>query len=114
VFEKTKVKDKDGTEEEKWRQTAPSARDVDAAKIEALMSAATGARAASFVDSAAKTGLDKPVLSMAFKYDEGKEERVTFARSGDSAYASRVGSPGAVKIETSVIDAIVKALEDLK
>lgn len=114
VFEKTKVKDKDGKEEEKWRQTAPSARDVDAAKIEALMSAATGARATSFVDGAAKTGLDKPELSMAFKYDEGKEERVTFARSGGAAYASRVGSPGAAKIETSVIDAIVKALEDLK
>lgn len=114
VFEKTKVKDKDGKEEEKWRQTAPSAREVDAAKIEALMSAATGARATSFVDGAATTGLNKPELSMAFKYDEGKEERVTFARSGGAAYASRVGSPGAAKIETSVIDAIVKALEDLK
>ena len=45
VFEKTKVKDKDGKEEEKWRQTAPAARDVDAAKIEALIGAATGARA---------------------------------------------------------------------
>jgi hypothetical protein len=66
------------------------------------------------VDSAAKTGLDKPELSLAVKYDEGKEERVTFARSGGSAYAARVGSPGAAKIETSVIDAIVKALEDLK
>jgi hypothetical protein len=114
VFEKSKVKDKDGKEEEKWRQTAPSARDVDAGKIEALMSAATGARATSFVDSTAKTGLDKPELSLAFKYDEGKEERVTFARSGDSAYAARVGSPGAAKIESSVIDAIVKAIEDLK
>ena len=114
VFEKTKVKDKDGKEEEKWRQTAPSARDVDAAKIEALISAATGARAASFVDSTAKTGLDKPELSVALKYDESKEERVTFARTGDSAYASRAGSSGAARIEPSVIDAIVKALEDLK
>lgn len=114
VFEKTKVKDKDGKEEEKWRQTAPSARDVDAAKIEALISAATGARATSFVDSTAKTGLDKPELSVALKYDESKEERVTFARTGDSAYASRAGSSGAARIEPSVIDAIVKALEDLK
>ena len=114
VFEKTKVKDKDGKEEEKWRQTAPSARDVDAAKIEALISAATGARATSFVDSTAKTGLDKPELSVALKYDESKEERVTFARTGGSAFASRAGSSGAARIEPSVIDAIVKALEDLK
>ena len=114
VFEKTKVKDKDGKEQEKWRQTAPAARDVDAAKIEALISAATGARATGFVDSTAKTGLDKPELSLTFKYDEGKEEHVAFARTKDGAYASRAGSPGAAKVEASVIDAIVKAFEDVK
>ena len=114
VFEKTKVKDKDGKEQEKWRQTAPAARDVDAAKVDALISAATGARATGFVNSAAKTGLDKPELSLTFKYDEGKEERVAFARTKDAAYASRVGSPGAAQVDASVIDAIVKALEDVK
>jgi hypothetical protein len=114
VFEKTKVKDKDGKEQEKWRQTAPAARDVDAAKIEALISAATGARATGFADSTAKTGLDKPELSLAFKYDEGKEERVAFARTKEGAYASRTGSPGAAKVDASVVDAIVKALEDVK
>ena len=67
AFEKTKVKDKDGKEQEKWRQTAPAAKDEDAAKIEALISAATGARATGFVDSTAKTGLDKPELSLTFK-----------------------------------------------
>jgi uncharacterized ParB-like nuclease family protein len=108
------VKDKDGKEQEKWRQVAPAARDVDTAKIEALMSTITGARAASFVDSAAKTGLDKPELTVAFKYDEGKEERVTFARTGDSGYAARAGSPGAAKVDASVIDDIVKALGDVK
>jgi hypothetical protein len=49
-----------------------------------------------------------------FKYDEGKEERVDFARAGGQAYASRAGSPGAARIDASVIDAIVKAVEDLK
>ena len=57
MFEKTKVKNKDGKEEEKWRQTAPAAQDVDAAKVEALISAATGARANRFVDSDRK---DRP------------------------------------------------------
>jgi hypothetical protein len=114
VFEKTKAKDKDGKEEEKWRQTAPAARDVDQAKVEAVISAATGARATGFVDSTAKTGLDKPELSVSFKYDEGKEERVTFARAGGSAYAARTGSPGAATVDASAIDGIVKALEDVK
>ncbi|MEO8077113.1 MAG: hypothetical protein ABI818_12340, partial [Acidobacteriota bacterium] len=97
-----------------WRQLAPTARDVDAAKLEALISAATGARATGFVDSTAKTGLDKPELTIAMKYDEGKEERVTFARSPDSGFAARAGSPGAAKVDAATIDGIVKALEDLK
>jgi hypothetical protein len=114
VFEKTKAKDKDGKEQEKWRQTAPAARDIDQAKIEALISAATGTRATGFVDTTAKTGLDKPELAVSVKYDEGKEEHVSFARAGDTAYAARAGSPGAAKVDASAIDGIVKALEDVK
>lgn len=114
TFEKTKVKGKDGKEEEKWKQVAPTARDVDAAKIESLISAATGARATGFVETTAKTGLDKPELTVAFKYDEGKDERVTFARTKDAAYAARAGVPGAAKVDASVIDSIVKALGDVK
>jgi hypothetical protein len=113
TFEKTKTKDKDGKEQEKWRQTAPAAKDVDAAKVEALIAAASAARATGFVDSTAKTGLDKPELTVGFTYD-GKQERVTFARAGGAAYASRAGAPGAAKIDASTIDSIVKALEDLK
>jgi Domain of unknown function (DUF4340) len=113
TFEKTKTKDKDGKETEKWRQTSPSPKDVDSAKVEALVSAASSARATGFVDTTAKTGLDKPELTVALTYD-GKQERVTFARADGSAYASRAGSPGAAKIDASTIDAIVKALEDLK
>jgi hypothetical protein len=114
TFEKAKVKGKDGKEEERWKQTAPTARDVDAAKIEGLISAATGARATGFVDSTAKTGLDKPELTVVFKYDEGKDERVSFARTKDSAYAARAGAPGAAKVDASVIDSIVKALGEVK
>jgi hypothetical protein len=114
VFEKTKVKNKDGKEEEKWRQVAPAARDVDAAKIESLISAATGARATGFVDTTARTGLDKPELTISFKYDDNKEERVSFARTKDAAYAARAGVPGAAKVDASAIDAIVKALGEIK
>jgi hypothetical protein len=115
AFEKTKVKDKDGKEEEKWRQVAPSARDVDSAKVESLITAATGARAMGFVTTTEKTGLEKPEVTIAIKYDEGKkEDRVAFARSGSNGYASRAGSQGAATVETSTIDGIIKALENLK
>lgn len=115
AFEKTKVKDKDGKEEEKWRQVAPAAKDADSAKVDALVSAITAARADSFQDDAAKTGLDKPDLTVTLKFDEGKkEERVAFARSGSDGYASRAGEPGAAKIPASTIESIVKALGELK
>ena len=63
VFEKTKTKNKEGQDEEKWKQSAPTARDLDQSTVDNLISAVTAARATSFVDSAAKTGLDKPRAS---------------------------------------------------
>ena len=115
VFEKTKVKDKDGKEQEKWRQTSPAPKDVDNAKVDALLTAVTGARADTYVDSIAKTGLDKPEVTVAIKFDEGKkEDRVAFGRSGSDAYAQRANDPGAAKIAASTLDAIVKALDELK
>ena len=114
TFEKTKVKDKEGKEVETWKQTAPAARDVDAAKMEGLLSAITGARATSFAPATAKTGLDKPELAVTFKYDTNKEERVAFARTGTTVYASRAGAAGAAIVDATVLDGIVKALETLK
>ena len=119
AFEKTTVKDKDGKEEEKWKQVAPAAKDADGAKVDSLLTAVTGARADGFVADAAaslaKTGLDKPELTVSLKFDGGKkEERVAFGRSGSDGFASRAGEPGAAKIAASTIDAIVKALENLK
>jgi hypothetical protein len=114
-FAKTKTKNKEGKDEEKWQQVAPAARDADQTKVENLLSAVTGARATGFVESAAKTGLDKPELSITIKSDEGKrEEKVTFARSGSDGYAGRGGEPGAAKVDIAAIENIVKSLEALK
>jgi len=116
AYEKTRVKNKDGQDEEKWRQVAPEARDVDTARVEALLAAITAARAGSFVDSTANTGLDKPEISVAIRFDgtEARNERVSFARNGADAYAARAGDPGAAKIDPAVIDALVKAFEGMK
>ena len=115
AFEKTKTKNKDGQDEEKWRQVSPTARDADQTKVENLVSAITSARATGFVDSPAKTGLDKPELSIGIKFEEGKrEEKTTFARSGSDGYAARAGEPGAAKVDIAAIENIVKSLEALK
>ena len=115
AFEKAKAKNKDGKEEEKWRQVSPTARDVDAAKMESLIGSVTQLRASGFADAKAKTGLEKPEMTMTVKSDEGRrEEKVIVARSGADAYAQRNGEPGAARVEAASVDNIVKALEALK
>ena len=114
AFEKTAVKGKDGQEEQKWKQVLPAARDVDSAKVESLVSIVTGTRAMGFVTGSTKTNLDKPEMTIAIKYGDGKEERVTFARSGSDGFAERSGSPGAATVETATLDSIVKSLDDIK
>jgi hypothetical protein len=114
-FEKATVKNKDGQDEETWRQIAPSAQAVDKTRLENLLSAVTQTRATSYVNSTAKTGLDTPVLTATVKSDEGRRsETVKFARAGTDAYAARAGEPGAAKIESSTLDSILKAVDDLQ
>lgn len=115
TFEKTKTKNKEGQDEEKWRQTAPQARELDQSTFDALLSAITGVRATTFVDAASAKGLATPDLAVTVKFDDGKkEDRVTLTKSGSDAYAARAGEPGAAKVEASAVDGIVKALQELK
>jgi hypothetical protein len=112
VFEKTKGKDKDGNDEEQWRQTAPEPKEIDRAKLDALLSSLTGARADSFAGRAPAGG--KTEAAFALKFDESKEERVTLLRAGTDAYAVRDGSQGAAKITTAVLDEILTNVDGLK
>ena len=116
VFEKTRGKNKEGQDEDKWRQTSPQNRELDQPSFDKLLSALTGTRATSFVDGgAAAKALTAPEITATIKFDEGKkEDRVAFARAGNEAFAARSGEPGAAKIEPSTLDSIVKALEELK
>jgi hypothetical protein len=115
AFEKTKAKNKDGQEEQKWRQLSPQARDVDQAKVESLISAITGAQAQALAPAAAKASLQKPELTVTIKFDEGrKEDRVSFARSGTTAYAVRAAEGTPVTVDAATLDGIIKALEEIK
>jgi hypothetical protein len=71
-------------------------------------------RAASFVESTAKTGLDKPALTVTVKFDEGKkEEKVTFGQSGSDVFASRPSEPGAAKADTADFNEAIKSLDEI-
>lgn len=111
VFEKAAGKDKEGKDEEKWRQVAPTAKDVDGAKLDALLSSLTSARASSFVESTPAAA--KPDAVFALGFDQGrKNERVTFLRAGSDVYAVRDG--GTAKVDTTVLDEILKAVDGLE
>ena len=116
TFEKTKTKNKEGQDEEKWRQVSPQTRELDQASFDALVSALTGIRATGYVDApAAAKALAAPELAVSIKFDEGKkEEKVTLGKAGTDAFASRAGEPGAAKVDASAIDNAAKALQELK
>ena len=115
AFEKTKGKNKEGQDEEKWRQLTPQARDLDQASFDTLLSALTNMRATGFVDASAAKALASPELTASIKFDDSKkEDRVTLARSGSEGFAARANEPGAAKVEASAIDAVTKALQELK
>ena len=100
-------KDKDA-----WKQVTPAAKPADAAKIDALLTALTGARASGFAEKA--PALDAPEVTATLKFDEGKQEKVAFARAGTDAFARRDGDASAAKIDAATLDAIVKALDALR
>lgn len=97
-----------------WRRVTPSAKDVERDKSDSLLSKLSNIRAASFVDSTAKTGLDKPALTVSVKFDDGKkEEKVTFGQAGSDVYVSRPGEPGAAKIDAADFNDAIKSLDEL-
>jgi hypothetical protein len=115
AFEKTKNTGKDAqTNPDVWKRVSPSAKDADRDKMDALLSRLSNMRAASFVDSAAKTGLDKPALVVAVTFEDGKkQERVTFGQNGSDVYASRPGEPGAAKVDATDFSESIKSLDEL-
>ena len=112
VFEKTKGEGENP--QDKWRRLSPNAGEPDKAKVESLLSRLSNMRATSFVDASAKTGLDKPELAVYVKFDDGKkEERVSFGKVGDDAYASRPAEPGAAKVEANDLTEALKTLDEI-
>jgi hypothetical protein len=99
---------------DKWKRVTPAGGDLDKEKSDNLLGKLSNIRVASFVDSAAKTGLDKPAMTVSVKFDEGKkEDRATFGQSGNDVFVSRPGEPGAAKIDKADFDDVIKMLDEI-
>ena len=106
VLEKSKGKD----DADVWRS---SGKDIDSAKAEDLMTKLTGLRAASFEDGT-HASLKSPALVATVHFGENKQETVTIGRSGTDVYASRSDEPGTAKVDTTAMDDVMKAIDEVK
>ena len=98
---------------DKWHRAAP-AGDIDKDKMDGLLSKLSNMRAASFVESTAKTGTDKPALTVTVKFEDGKrEEKITFGQSGSDVFAVRPGEPGAAKADTTDFNDVIKTFDEI-
>ena len=98
-----------------WKQMAPANKAADSAKMDALLTALTGARATTFADKVTATGLESPELTVTVKYEDGqKQEKVSFARRGTDVFARREGDASAAKLDAGQLAAIEKAIDAVK
>jgi uncharacterized protein DUF4340 len=112
VFEK--VKGQGDTAPDKWRRVSPTAGDLDKDKVDSLLSKLSNMRATSFAESTAKTGLDKPALTVSVKFDDGKkEEKAAFGQAGSDVYVSRPAEAGAAKVDATDFNEAIKSLDEL-
>ena len=90
-----RVKGEGENAQDTWKRVSPNPGDVDKSEDRQLLAGLADIRATSFTTTTAKTGLDKPALTVYAKFDDDKkEERVTFGKSGSDVYFARPGEPG--------------------
>lgn len=107
AFEKSK--NKDG--QDAWKKAGGA--DVDAMKMEDLLSKLLSLRANTF-ESSTPASLKSPVLSVTVRFDEAKMETVRFGRAGTGVDAARGDEPGAAKLDASALDDVIAALDAVK
>jgi hypothetical protein len=112
VFDR--VKGQGENAQDKWHRASPTAADLDRDKVDAVLAKLANMRAASFVESTAKAGLDKPTMSVYVKFDDNKkEERITFGKAGDDVFAARPGEAGAMKTDAADFTEFNKSLDEI-
>jgi hypothetical protein len=116
--DKDKAKEKDKPAEpppavEKWKQTKPSAKDVDQGKITELLTTLSNLRADTFADKPV-TGGEELVITASFG-DTAKPttEKITFRKSGTTVHAIVAGEPGAAVISTADFDKALALFKEI-
>jgi Domain of unknown function (DUF4340) len=104
-----KSKGKDG--KDVWKNAA--GKDVDAMKVEDMLTKLSNIRAQLFQDRVDPV-LKMPTLVATVKLDNNMTETVTFARSGNAVLASREGEPGSATVEVMPFNDAMTAIDAVK
>ncbi len=103
-------------EKDKWKQTAPNAKDVSKDKIEAFLGSLRDLRADSFPKGTnlATLGLKRPTYKFQVVSGEKREtQTVEVAKVGDHVYAMRSTDLLACELSKSALNDLEKALNEL-
>ena len=111
-----RVKSKEPTGSDTWKQVVPAEKPVDASNFEGALLEFSNLRADAAVDKVDPAlGLNPPAAIITVKFDEGKkEERVTIGQRGPDVYAARPDQPGALKVEMGKYEAALKKLDAIQ
>lgn len=111
VIERVKT---EGDKPDVWKRVSPTEKELDKGKVDTLLANLADVRATGFRADKTGTGLDSPSLSVYMKYDQSRaEERATFGRSGDSAFAARPDDAGALVVDAQKLSDALTLLDEL-
>ena len=97
--------------EDVWRNAW--GEDVDTMMVEELLTKLSNLLAQSF-ESTPHISLETPVLTAIVRFDEDKTESVTLGRSGSDVFGGRSDEPGSARLEATVFDEAIAAVDALK
>ena len=96
-----------------WKQTKPTAKDLNQTAIVDVLTNLSNLRADKFTDKPLASGEDLVVVARFGDTASPTEERVTFRKSGTVVHAIRTGEPGAAIVVTADYDKALSAFTDL-
>jgi hypothetical protein len=94
-----------------WKETKPTAKDVDQTKFTDLLTTLSNLRSESFADKALASGEDFTADVKFGDATSANEERVTLRKSGTTAQAVHPGDTGAAVVPVADLDKIVSGLK---
>jgi hypothetical protein len=98
---------------EKWAQTTPAEKEVDAAKFDDFLTTLSNLRAESFSDKPL-TGGDSITVTARFGDAAAPQtETVTLRKAGTVVHATRAGEPGAAVVSTADFDRALGLFKEL-